>query len=36
MNKLFTSVVLGVFVASKYRKKIAVQGECRTSRFDEE
>ena len=36
MNKLFTSVVLEVFIALKDRKENAVQGERETSRFDEE
>lgn len=36
MNKLFTSVALEVFTALKDRKEDAVQGERKTSRFDEE
>lgn len=36
MNKLFTSVVLEVFITLKDRKENAVQRECKTSRFDEE
>lgn len=36
MNKLFTSVVLEVYMALKDRKENAIQGECKTSSFDEE
>lgn len=36
MKKIFTFVLLEVFIALKDRKENAVQGEWKTSRFDEE
>lgn len=36
MKKLFTFVLLEVLITLKDRKENAVQGECKTSKFDEE